>query len=40
MEAALKKKVVKGTFWVFVSQIVTQFVALIKNIIIARVLSR
>lgn len=39
MEASLKKKVVKGTFWVFVSQIVTQFFALVKNIIIARVLS-
>lgn len=39
MEESLKKKVVKGTFWVFVSQIATQFIALVKNIIIARILS-
>lgn len=39
MEETLKKKVVKGTFWVFISQITTQFIALVKNIIIARILS-
>jgi len=35
----LKKKVVRGTFWVFISQIITQAVALVKNIILARILS-
>jgi len=35
----LKKKVVRGTFWVFISQIITQALALIKNIILARILS-
>ncbi len=35
----LKKKVVRGTVWVFIAQIFTQAVALIKNIILARILS-
>jgi len=35
----LKKKVVTGTVWVFIAQIFTQAVALIKNIILARILS-
>jgi len=39
VEESLKRKVVKGTSWVFISQITTQFVAFLKNIIIARILS-
>ena len=35
----IKKKVVRGTVWVFITQILTQAVALVKNIILARVLS-
>ena len=39
MEKTLKQRVAKGTLWVFISQITTQLIALVKNIIIARVLS-
>ena len=35
----IKKKVVRGTVWVFITQILTQAVALVKNIILARILS-
>ncbi len=36
---SLKKKVVKGAFWVFTSQTTTQLLAFAKNVVIARVLS-